>query len=1610
MERKRRGGRDAESSSRENEDADEADFDAQFGARGGSLQGLLHRLGAGLEELLPSSSWARTRLKTVMAGLKADADDCRQLDSLTELCEVLTMGNEDLLRNTSADTLVPLLVALLNAEHNPDIMLLASRALSHLMDLMPSWCAAVVHYEAVPLFCARLLSIEYIDLAEQSLQALHKLSIEHSSAIIKCRGLCAVLMFLDFFSTGVQRMAVTTAANLCRNVPADCFELVADAIPNLTELVRSHDQKVVENVCLCFSRLAQSFNDSATKLEQLTAHGVLPQFMNMLSEPSAPITSMTFTLILRFMGLVCRGSPPIVLTLLRDGIAATLAMVLESEASVEVAAPKSVQRPIEQLLAVLTLTNELLPYVPDCAVQLSGDTSDSEMPSSAADTNLSQSFREEMSGLVSAEPHDTNSLAKQQIAAQHSELLFGFAQCIFGQLITVSTTTVHLLVHRQCVVALAKLVYFLPAECLKQLLCAHKISAFLACFLAANKFWSSYTSLLMAELLLEKMPQDFLRHFHREGVVYEIQKLGKLLTEPSVSSPVKPFRTLSGSAVSSSSTPAEEVHDDCFEHCTDNAAAELSAGLTARAAALYQQYFAAQQSKLSEGTNVLQQLKGLASILQNELRCATLNDEQTISKLQDVLFSFGTLLSKPNGITIFEFLSSGMLQSLIDFLTYMGEETHDDLEQCARRLRAFLAVLGSSQEGALAVIDEDLLNGSRLPTPSADSFLACLVRTLQQALNVREQLPVLVSDYSGDVSSGLKVLMEPFKLRLARAPCEAALKDYSSNVVLVEPLATAGAIEDFLWSKVKDDDEKPEDKPEDGSTASAAAPADMEGQLSPVAPGISTAEGTDMGMDGPEDDDGMDETMADSELVERGESAPAGPSSSSTADAAATSSTPAAGTHNLIFLLDEQVLPYKTPLFQALRAQATKRHSAPANDSTGGRVWDKVHTIHYRRVRPSDLAALEEASAQAALLRCAGTTEPYLGGVSLLQPLLKARIPCELQHSNRIYDILVLLRIVDGLNRNWSCLFHASPLFATFVPPSDFISVKISSKLMRQLQDPLTLCSGMLPEWCRQLSSRFNFMFPFEDRRFYFCTTSFGLSRALHAMQQRLSDSQVEFKVGRIPRQKVRLSRARMLESAIKVMEMYSAQRSILEVQFYGEVGTGLGPTLEFYTLVSQEIQRRDLNLWRHEEPVPSQTAAVSTPIERNWCVPVEVTKIKEFHRIAVQLCSKCHMLSFLRNDSELMSVELPDGRPACTNGDSASTEGSCSGCGSTTSLEWWLVSDEEADYVHKAFPKEQETTEHTILQCPRCMSVNFPGTSMSLVVTKDGQMYSVSGRRMYEADYRTVTRHLSSVCDGTHLRELPVKLVATECAALSQLIGSTPEAVEEMPTNDILTPKEYVHNVNGLFPRPFFPTDGEESEKEKAHLTKYFTFIGRLLAKALQDSRLLDLPFAPSFYKLLLQQPFIPADMALIDPALHQSLCKMEALWNQQICLNADEAAALTLDGCTIDSLCLDFTLPGHPEVELKPGGKEIPVTMHNLHEYCALVRRMYMADGLDVQRTALQTGFSLVLDIEHLSVFSVNELEMLIRGSIEPWSSSMLRDAIKCDHGYNADSRCIL
>jgi hypothetical protein len=43
-----------------------------------------------------------------------------------------------------------------------------------------------------------------------------------------------------------------------------------------------------------------------------------------------------------------------------------------------------------------------------------------------------------------------------------------------------------------------------------------------------------------------------------------------------------------------------------------------------------------------------------------------------------------------------------------------------------------------------------------------------------------------------------------------------------------------------------------------------------------------------------------------------------------------------------------------------------------------------------------------------------------------------------------------------------------------------------------------------------------------------------------------------------------------LLEQAMRVLHFHASRKSVLEIEFIGEEGTGLGPTLEFYALVSR--------------------------------------------------------------------------------------------------------------------------------------------------------------------------------------------------------------------------------------------------------------------------------------------------------------------------------------------------------------------------------------------------------------------------------------------------------
>ncbi|MCO5600044.1 hypothetical protein L7F22_054152 [Adiantum nelumboides] len=90
-----------------------------------------------------------------------------------------------------------------------------------------------------------------------SLQALEKRSHEHPTACLRAGVLLAVLLYLDFFSTGVQRGAVSTAANIYRQLSSNAFEFVIEVVLILKNLLQYQYLKVVDHASVCLSRMQE---------------------------------------------------------------------------------------------------------------------------------------------------------------------------------------------------------------------------------------------------------------------------------------------------------------------------------------------------------------------------------------------------------------------------------------------------------------------------------------------------------------------------------------------------------------------------------------------------------------------------------------------------------------------------------------------------------------------------------------------------------------------------------------------------------------------------------------------------------------------------------------------------------------------------------------------------------------------------------------------------------------------------------------------------------------------------------------------------------------------------------------------------------------------------------------------------------------------------------------------------------------------------------------------------------------------------------------------------------------------------------------------------------
>lgn len=1217
----------------------------------------------------------------------------------------------------------------------------------------------------------------------------------------------AVLTYIDFFSPSAQRVALSTVANLCKKLPMDCSSLVMEAVPTLCNLLQYEDRKVVETVATCLIRITECFSQSSERLDELCLHGVINRLLDLVAIDGRMSLSQTTSVgLIGLLTKLATSSLLAVRTLFQLNVSNTLrGILMASDVSRGTTYSALQDTQSNQVHEVLKLLNQLIPPV-------SRDLEDIQLV-----------------------------LAKEKILEEEPKFLNQFSADILPVSIQVVNSGANIHTCYGCVSVICNIIYFCPADMLLELLKHTNISSFLAGLLARKDHHMLFPTLKIVEILMQKLPGVYLSSFVKEGVIYAIDSLVVL---NDLAQPAAQQSGDSGHHVSA----RDGSRCLCFAFTSGSPSIESTTCRLGKDAVLtlakhIKNTYFINDSEIGS-TEILQKLKSYSLLLNDNVEkclpddvCARSRKEDHIAHILDQVLKE---LNSGESMSTFEFIESGIVKSLAHYLSNgrylqpaLGHEVSLD-HSCA--------VLTRFQRFAGIIL-------SNVGQSGKDMLFSLLVRKLQDALSCFDSFPVVLSQVTrarsvlADVPFRHSTLNPCLKVRFVKEEGEADLSDYN-GVLTIELSSSLDVIEGYLWPKVSVKDKGHLAEPaEDGASKEAdfasGSNAVEEGNQQETHASI-TEQSSVSAAEVHSIQEHQTLLMTTSaklrELMTGGASASEKQLEGNTSSSSLGNED---GHPKLVFALEGKPLDRSITLYQMiLQNQITVEPDLVL----GPKFWYDVYKVTYRRAEPSMIP--EKMCSDASDM-----SQPFLFGdkiefpwhkQSFFSSLLHAELPCKLDKLNPAYDILFMMKILDGLNRFSSQLssqrsttlpevkssFNDLSAVISAVPQAEFISSKLTDKLEQQMRDPLVLTTGVMPLWCSQLMAACPFLFSFETRWKYFRLTTFGpsktqLSQALRSGSTYPDSANERQSVsGWSHRKKFKVDRSNILESAEKMMASLARSKTAIEVEYNGEVGTGLGPTMEFYTLASHEFQKIGLGMWRGEKSSPSHS--------------------------------------------------------------------------------------------------------------------------------EDGSITGGSG---------------------------------------------------------------FVVAPFGLFPRPWSAETCVSNGVQYSDVIKKFFLLGQLVAKAIKDGRILDMPFSRAFYKVILRQELGLYDICLFDPELGRTLIEFQDLVNRRRCLGSNsDSSVFCYRNTSIEDLCLDFTLPGYPDYVLISDAKHELVNIDNLEEYVKLAVNATIKDGVLRQVESFKSGFNEVFPLGNLQIFTENELERLLCGERDTWDFSELLDHIKFDHGYTASSTSIV
>lgn len=213
---------------------------------------------------------------------------------------------------------------------------------------------------------------------------------------------------------------------------------------------------------------------------------------------------------------------------------------------------------------------------------------------------------------------------------------------------------------------------------------------------------------------------------------------------------------------------------------------------------------------------------------------------------------------------------------------------------------------------------------------------------------------------------------------------------------------------------------------------------------------------------------------------------------------------------------------------------------------------------------------------------------------------------------------------------------------------------------------------------------------------------------------------------------------------------------------------------------------------------------------------------------------------------------------------------------------------------------------------------------------------------------------------------------------------------------------KDFMENITraafdvqyGLFKETadhlLYPNPGSGMIHEQ-HL-QFFHFLGTLLAKAMFEGILVDIPFATFFLsKLKLKYNYLN-DFPSLDPELYRHLIFLK--------LYEGDISDLELYFVIVNNEYGEQT-----EEELLPGGKNLRVTNENVITFIHLVANHRLNFQIRQQSSHFLRGFQQLIQKDWIDMFNEHELQLLISGSLDSLDVDDIRLNTNYAGGYHKE-----